>query len=101
MPGIGKVAVVSTAAALANCAVLGPLSWLQVVVTAPGGFGRPSSVTVASSVADAGSTTFRSGPAFTTGGTLPGVMPGAAESSNILPSTALGSSLLSTARSTT
>ena len=40
------LAVVSTALAFPKVAVPGPLTSLQIVVTVPGGFGRPSSVTV-------------------------------------------------------
>jgi hypothetical protein len=40
---------------------------LHVVVNAPGGFGRPSSLTVPDSDADPGSTIAWSPPAFTSG----------------------------------
>ena len=56
------------AAALPKVTVPGPLVLLQVVVTVPGGLGRPSSVTVPSSVAAAGRTTDWSMPASTPGG---------------------------------
>ncbi len=54
VPSVEKLAVVSTALASPKVTVPGPLTWLQVVVTAPGGFGSPSSLTVPSSVAEAG-----------------------------------------------
>lgn len=46
VPGVEKEAVVAGAAALPKVTVPGPFTLLHVTVTAPGGFGRPSSVTV-------------------------------------------------------
>ena len=66
-PGAEKLAVVSTAVALAKVTVPGPLTWLHVVLIAPGGLGSPSSVTVPSRVADAGRVIVWSAPAFTEG----------------------------------
>ena len=65
-----KLTVVSTAAALPNVTVPGPLTRVQVVVTAAGGFGSPSSVTVPSSVATPGKVIVWSGPALTDGAWL-------------------------------
>ena len=62
-----KVALVSTAEGLPNVAVPGPLNCDHAVVTAAGGFGRPSSVTVPLSAAALGKTTVCAGPALTTG----------------------------------
>ena len=70
VPAAEKLAVVSTAAALPNVTVPGPLTSVQVVVTVAGGFGKPSSVTVPSSVAAAGKVIVWSGPALTTGAWL-------------------------------
>src|SRR5512132_4587350 len=67
VPDAEKLAVVSTALALPKATVPGPLTLLHVVVTAPGGLGRPSSVTVPSRVAEAGSVIVSSAPALTTG----------------------------------
>src|SRR5436190_18602553 len=67
-----KVAWVSTAAGFWKLTGPGPLSSVQLLVVAAGGLGRPSSLTVASSAAAAGSVTVRSGPAFTTGATFGG-----------------------------
>ena len=61
----------STADAFANVTVPGPSYFDQVVVTAPGGVGNPSSVTVPSSDAVSGSVTVRAGPASTTGAVFP------------------------------
>ena len=47
MPGSEKEAEVVVAEASAKVVVPGPLSWLHVVVMAPGEAGRPSSVVVA------------------------------------------------------
>ena len=55
VPGVVKLACVSTAFAPWNVTGPGPLTTPHVVVTAPGGFGRPSSLTVPSSTALAGS----------------------------------------------
>ena len=66
MPADEKLAVVSTALALPKVTVPGPLNLVQVWVTVlPEG--RPSSVTVPSSDADAGSVTLASVPALTVG----------------------------------
>ena len=92
--------MVSTVAALPNVTVPGPLTFVQVVVTAPGGFGRPSSVTVPSSVAVAGKVIVWSGPALTTGGVFAGAPGAGAVNSYSLPSTSFGSVLLSRPRST-
>jgi hypothetical protein len=59
--------VVSIAFGSAKVTVPGPETFDQVVVTAPGGLGRPSSVTVPSSVALAGRVIVWSGPALTFG----------------------------------
>src|SRR5256885_4789636 len=67
-----KVAWVSTAAGFWKLTGPGPLSSVQLLVVAAGGLGRPSSLTVASSAAAAGSVTVRSGPALTTGATFMG-----------------------------
>ena len=75
MPAAEKLAVVSTALSSAKVAVPGPLTWLQSVVTLPGGVGRPSSVTVASNVASSGRVIVWSAPASTTGAWLMGVVP--------------------------
>ena len=53
-PAAENVAVVSMAEASPNVTSPGPETLLQVVVTAPGGLGRPSSVTVPSRFAEAG-----------------------------------------------
>ncbi len=60
----------STAFESANVTPPGPLDFVHVAVTAPGGFGSPSSFTVPSSDADAGSVMDRFGPASTVGGVL-------------------------------
>ena len=70
--GVGAGAGVPAALAFWNVTVPGPLPLLQVVVTAPGGLGSPSSVTVPSSVAPAGSVMVWSSPASTTGAVLGG-----------------------------
>ncbi len=67
MPSAEKLAVVSTALASPKVTVPGPLTWLQVVVTAPGGSGSPSSVTVPSRAALSGKVIVWSDPAFTLG----------------------------------
>ena len=71
-PDVENVAVVAAAFGLAKVTVPGPLTIDQVMVTAPGGFGSPSSVTVPARVAAAGKVTVRSGPALTTGAWLTG-----------------------------
>ena len=48
VPTPGNVAVVSTAVSSPNVTPAGPPVWFHSVVTAPGGFGSPSSPTVAS-----------------------------------------------------
>jgi hypothetical protein len=53
----------------------GPEATLQVVVTAAGGSGRPSSVTVAAIVRELGRITVRSVPAETTGAWFNGPPP--------------------------
>ncbi len=58
----------STAFASPNVTFPGPLTLLHTVVTVPGGFGSPSSPTVPSSDAVAGSVMDRLGPASTDGG---------------------------------
>ncbi len=67
MPATEKLAVVSTNVALPKVTVPGPLIWVHVVVTTPGGLGKPSSVTVPSSAALAGRAIVWSAPALTTG----------------------------------
>ncbi len=62
----------STAFESANETFPGPLTLLHTVVTAPGGFGSPSSPTVPSSAAVAGSVMDRFGPASTVGATFVG-----------------------------
>jgi hypothetical protein len=54
VPATENEAVVLGAEALPKVTVPGPLTIVQVVVTAPGGFGKPSSVTVPLRLADAG-----------------------------------------------
>src|SRR3972149_187553 len=97
MPGIGELAVVAPALAAPKVTVPGPLIWLQVVVN---GAGRPSSVTVPLRLALAGRGTDSSFPALTPGGVFPGGLVGGVVISYNLPSTALGSLLLSMPRST-
>src|SRR6266542_3104875 len=93
VPVAEKVAVVLFAWALAKVTLPDPPTLLQVVVTAPGGLGSPSSVTVPPSTALLGKTMVSSGPALTTGAVLVGVAVGVvvlgegAVTSNILPST--------------
>jgi len=70
---VEKLALVSTALASAKVTVPGPDTFDQVVVTAPGGFGRPSSVTVPSRLAFEGRLTPWSGQAFTEGASLCGL----------------------------
>ncbi len=67
VPAAEKLAVVSTNAALPKVTVPGPPIWVHVVVTVAGGLGKPSSVTVPSSTAFAGSAIVWSTPALTTG----------------------------------
>ena len=55
VPAAEKLAVVLTALAFAKLTVPGPLTFDQTVVTAPGGLGNPSSVTLPASVALDGS----------------------------------------------
>ena len=64
--------MVATAPESAKATVPGPLTWLQVVVTVPGEFGNPSSVTVPASIAPFGNVTVWSAPAATAGGSLAG-----------------------------
>jgi hypothetical protein len=66
-PAAEKETVVLTELALPNVTVPGPLTILQVVVTAPGGFGNPSSLTVPLKLAFDGKVIVWSAPAFTTG----------------------------------
>jgi hypothetical protein len=66
-PALEKVAVVLAAVAVPNVTVPGPATLLQLYVTAPGGFGCPSSVADPLSVTPFGRTTVWSGPALTTG----------------------------------
>src|SRR5262245_56833801 len=54
-PPSEKLAVVSIALALPNVTDPGPLTFDHVVLTVPGGLGRPSSVTVPSKLAEFGS----------------------------------------------
>ena len=54
VPAAEKLAVVLLAPGLPNVTVPGPLSFDQVVVRVPGGFGNPSSVAVPFKVAEAG-----------------------------------------------
>ena len=65
-------AVVSMALASVKVTMPGPLNWVQVTMTVDGS-GRPSSVTVASRLALAGSTMVWSSPASTTGGSFTAV----------------------------
>ena len=74
MPACENDAVVSTADGLPNETVPGPLTVVQVVVTAPVR-GRPSSVTVPSRLAEAGRTSEASGPAHDRGLVPPGAGP--------------------------
>ena len=60
----------SIAAALPKVTVPGPLTLLHAVVTVAGGFGSPSSDTVPSSAAAAGSVIVSAAPALTVGGRL-------------------------------
>src|SRR2546425_469505 len=69
VPAAENVAVVAAELGLANVTVPGPLDLLQVIVRA-----LSTSTAVPASVAAAGSVTFRSGPALTTGGSLTGVI---------------------------
>ena len=66
--------MVSTAFGLPKVTLPKPLTFDQVAVVAPGGVGRPSSVTVPSRLAETGPVggrvTVRSGPAETTGDSL-------------------------------
>ena len=54
VPASEKEALVSTAFSSVNDTVPGPLCFVHVVVTAAGGFGKPSSDTVPSNIASAG-----------------------------------------------
>ena len=72
VPLVEKLAVVARWDAFAKVTVPGPLTLLQVVVTTPGGFGSPSSVTVPERDADEGNVIVWSIPAFTTGGLFMG-----------------------------
>ena len=98
MPGVEKVAVVSTRLASPNMTVPGPLTLLHTVVTTLGGFGRPSSVTVPSKTAVSGWVIILSNPAYTLGALLP---VSGAYNSNTRPSFSFGSLLLSMPRSAT
>ena len=78
VPAALKSAVVLSAFALPNVTVPGPLTFVQAVETAAGGFGSPSSVTAPLKLADPGSMIALSLPAFTkgawfTGGATPPV----------------------------
>ncbi len=64
--------MVVSAFALPKVTVPGPVSLLQAVVSAAGGFGRPSSVAVPASEAVAGNVIVCAAPAFTVGATLTG-----------------------------
>ena len=55
IPDVLKSAVVLSAFAFPNVTVPGPLTFVQLVVSVAGGFGKPSSVAVPLRVADAGS----------------------------------------------
>ncbi len=72
MPASANDAVVASALASANATVPGPDNVVHVAVSAPGGFGRPSSLAVPASEAVAGKVIDCAGPAFTTGATLAG-----------------------------
>ena len=75
VPALGKVAVVSTAPTSAKTTVPGPLTWLQLVLTAPGGSGSPSSITVASrKTLSSGKVIDWSAPSSTIGAWLPGML---------------------------
>ena len=67
VPDVSKEAVVDRVEALPNVTVPGPLTLLQLVVTAPGGLGRLSSLAVPARLALAGSVIVASLPAFTVG----------------------------------
>ena len=82
VPATLNWAVVAADCASANVTVPGPLTWLHVTVSVPGG-GRPSSVTVPPSVAALGSVMVWSGPALTVGGVFGGT---SQESGTPLPS---------------
>ena len=71
VPGAANVAVVPGAAGFPkNTPETGPETRLQVVESALGGLGNPSSLAVPASVAAAGSVIVWSTPAFTVGGWL-------------------------------
>ena len=73
VPAFANVTVVVSAAGFAKVTLPGPLTLDQATVTAPGGFGSPSSVAVPVSDAVPGRVTARSGPAFTVGAVFAGV----------------------------
>jgi hypothetical protein len=62
--------VVEAELGLAKVTVPGPDTLVHAAVTAPGGFGSPSSPTAPDSVAAAGRVTVRSGPASAVGAWL-------------------------------
>jgi hypothetical protein len=66
-PATVNVAVVVSAAGVPNVTVPGPLTLVQAFVTDAGGLGNPSSVTVPTKLAVAGSVIVWSTPAFTVG----------------------------------
>src|SRR6266508_3951627 len=71
-----KLTLVSTLPGLANCApAAGPLTSDQATVTAPGGFGNPSSVTVPSSSAGVPTVVTWSAPSDTDGVSFAGGVP--------------------------
>ena len=61
--------------AFPNVTVPGPVTWLQVVVKLPGGFGSPSSEADPDKFPELGSVMVWSDPAFTLGGRLKGPDP--------------------------
>jgi hypothetical protein len=73
-PGAENDAVVDNAEAFPNVTVPGPDTRDHVVVTAAGGFGRPSSDALPDNDAVAGNVTDWSVPAFTTGAWFTGVL---------------------------
>src|ERR671914_2077528 len=74
MPLAEKLAVVASAVGALNVTVPGPLTLLQLRVSALGGFGSPSSEALPVSCTLFGSVIVRSAPALTVGGRLPGSM---------------------------
>ena len=70
VPAAENDAVVTAADALPKLTVPGPEIFVHSKVSAPGGFGKPSSVAVPCSEAWAGSVMVRAGPALTTGAWL-------------------------------